>query len=86
MPDGACAKNRQSKNAKIARMGFRAYAESRIERIKKAERGNLSKKVEKIHLDRGQVCIEIKKHLRVYAGVLPYFIYAFLCRRGLFEG
>ena len=40
----------------------------------KNTRGERWKNVEKIHLGRGHVCVEIKKHLRLYAGVLLLYL------------
>ena len=60
MPEDAYAKIRRSKNVKNARMGIRAYGGTPT--WGKVE-GNFSKKVEKIHFGRGQVCVEIKKTL-----------------------
>ena len=57
MPEDAYAKNRQSKKGENARMGCRASVSKYIE---KRGGGTVSKKVEKILLGRGQVCVEVK--------------------------
>jgi hypothetical protein len=60
MPEGAYAKNRQSKKGEIARMGCRASVSKRIEKNNGELCRKKSKNVEKILLGRGQVCVEVK--------------------------